>query len=163
MSKRFFRALTLVICLTLVVPFFNTAKAFAATEPQIMGASAITMDLDTGEIIYSKNADVQRSPASTTKLLTSLLFAENKNKSDIISYSDVSAAVTETSLTNFIGNTAKAGDTLTADEVMDAVMVYSAPSIGRVLYMNFSSVLSSFDTSLSPYFIMEIRPLVSSL
>ena len=126
MSKKFFRALILLICLTLVAPFLNATKAFAATEPQIMGASAITMDLDTGEIIYSKNADVQRSPASTTKLLTSLLFAENKNKSDIISYSDVSAAVTETSLTNFIGNTAKAGDTLTADEVMDAVMVYSA-------------------------------------
>ena len=84
------------------------------------------MDMDTGEIIYSKNADVQRSPASTTKLLTSLLFAESKNKSDIISYTDVSAAVTETSLTNFIGNAAKAGDTLTAAEVMDAVMVYSA-------------------------------------
>lgn len=126
MSKKFFRALTLVICLTLVAPFFNTTNAFAATEPQIIGASAITMDMDTGEIIYSKNADVQRSPASTTKLLTSLLFAENKNKSDIVSYTDVSAAVTETSLTNFIGNTAKAGDTLTADEVMDAVMVYSA-------------------------------------
>ncbi|WP_195469147.1 D-alanyl-D-alanine carboxypeptidase family protein [Clostridium sp. D43t1_170807_H7] len=126
MSKKFFRALMLVICLTLVAPFFNTTKAFAATEPQIIGASAITMDMDTGEIIYSKNADVQRSPASTTKLLTSLLFAENKNKSDIISYSDVSAAVTETALTNFIGNTAKAGDTLTADEVMNAVMVYSA-------------------------------------
>ena len=126
MSKRFFRALTLVICLTLVAPFFNTISVFAATEPQIIGASAITMDMDTGEIIYSKNADVQRSPASTTKLLTSLLFAESKNKSDIISYTDVSAAVTETSLTNFIGNAAKAGDTLTAAEVMDAVMVYSA-------------------------------------
>ncbi len=84
------------------------------------------MDMDTNEIIYSKNADVQRSPASTTKLLTSLLFAENKNKSDVIPYTNVSAAVTETSLTNFIGNAAKAGDTLTADEVMDAVMVYSA-------------------------------------
>lgn len=126
MSKKFFRALTLVIALTIVVPFFNSTNAFAATEPQIIGASAITMDMDTGEIIYSKNADVQRSPASTTKLLTSLLFAENKSKDDSIAYTDTSAAVTETALTNFIGNTAKAGDTLTADEVMNAVMVYSA-------------------------------------
>ena len=91
MTKKFFRALTLVICLTLVVPFLNTAKVFAATEPQIIGASAITMDLDTGEIIYSKNADVQRSPASTTKLLTSLLFAENKNKDDSIPYTEDAA------------------------------------------------------------------------
>lgn len=126
MSKNFFKSLILILCLTLVIPFLNVTNAFAATEPQIIGASAITMDMDTNEIIYSKNADVQRSPASTTKLLTSLLFAENKNKSDIITYTNVSAAVTETSLTNFIGNAAKAGDTLTADEVMDAVMVYSA-------------------------------------
>lgn len=126
MSKNFFKSLILILCLTLVIPFLNVTNAFAATEPQIIGASAITMDMDTNEIIYSKNADVQRSPASTTKLLTSLLFAENKNKSDVIPYTNVSAAVTETSLTNFIGNAAKAGDTLTADEVMDAVMVYSA-------------------------------------
>lgn len=126
MSKKFFRALTIVICLTMVVPFINTTKAFAATEPQIMGASAITMDMDTGEIIYSKNADAQRSPASTTKLLTSLLFAETKNKDDLIPYTESAVAVKETALNNFIGNTAKVGDTLSADDVMKAVMVYSA-------------------------------------
>ncbi|MEN8077645.1 serine hydrolase [Clostridioides difficile] len=126
MSKKFFRTLTIVICLTMVVPFINTTKAFAATEPQIMGASAITMDMDTGEIIYSKNADAQRSPASTTKLLTSLLFAETKNKDDLIPYTESAVAVKETALNNFIGNTAKVGDTLSADDVMKAVMVYSA-------------------------------------
>ncbi|WP_294135867.1 D-alanyl-D-alanine carboxypeptidase family protein [uncultured Clostridium sp.] len=126
MTKKFFRALTLVICLTLVVPFFNTTRVFAATEPQIIGASAITMDLDTGEIIYSKNADVQRSPASTTKLLTGLLFAEAKNKDDSIPYTEDALAVKETSLQNFLGNNVKVGTTMTADDVMKAVMVFSA-------------------------------------
>ena len=107
MSKKFFRALILLICLTLVAPFLNATKAFAATEPQIMGQSAITMDLDTGEIIYSKNADEQRSPASTTKLLTSLLFAENKNKDDLIPYTENSVSLRETTLNNFIGNISK--------------------------------------------------------
>ena len=126
MTKKFFRALTLVICLTLVVPFLNTTRVFAATEPQIIGASAITMDLDTGEIIYSKNADVQRSPASTTKLLTGLLFAEAKNKDDSIPYTEDALAVKETSLQNFLGNNVKVGTTMTADDVMKAVMVFSA-------------------------------------
>ena len=109
MSKRFFKALTLVICLTLVAPFLNSVNAFATTEPQIIGASAITMDLDTGEIIYSKNADVQRSPASTTKLLTSLLFAESKSKGDLIPYTPEALAVKETSLQNFLGNNVAVG------------------------------------------------------
>lgn len=126
MSKRFFKALTLVICLTLVAPFLNSVNAFATTEPQIIGASAITMDLDTGEIIYSKNADVQRSPASTTKLLTSLLFAESKSKGDLIPYTPEALAVKETSLQNFLGNNVAVGSTLTADDVMKAVMVFSA-------------------------------------
>lgn len=126
MSKKFFRALTIIICLTIVMPLLNTITVFAATEPQIMGVSAITMDMDTGEIIYSKNADVQRSPASTTKLLTALLFAENTNKADLIPYTASSVAITETSLQNFIGNSVKSGDTLTAEDVMNAVMVYSA-------------------------------------
>lgn len=126
MSKKFFRALTMVICLTLVMPLLNSTKVLAATEPQIMGVSAITMDMDTGEIIYSKNADAQRSPASTTKLLTSLLFAENANRDDLIPYTTDAVAVTETALNNFIGNTAKVGDTLSADDVMKAVMVFSA-------------------------------------
>lgn len=126
MSKKFFRALTMVICLTIVMPLLNTAQVFAATEPQIMGVSAITMDMDTGEIIYSKNADAQRSPASTTKLLTSLLFAESANRDDLIPYTADAVAVTETALNNFIGNTAKIGDTISADDVMKAVMVFSA-------------------------------------
>lgn len=127
MSKKLFKALTLVICLTIIAPFLSVTSVFAETvEPQIIGASAITMDMDTGEIIYSKNADVPRSPASTTKLLTSLLFAEAKTKGDLIPYTDASANLNITSLTNFMGTPVKAGDTLTADEVMKAVMIYSA-------------------------------------
>ena len=84
MSRKFLKSVALTLCLSVAVPLFNTINAFATTQPSIMGESAITMDLDTGEIIYSKNADEKRSPASTTKLLTSLLFAENKSKSDSI-------------------------------------------------------------------------------
>ena len=80
MSRKFLKSVALTLCLSVAVPLFNTINAFATTQPSIMGESAITMDLDTGEIIYSKNADEKRSPASTTKLLTSLLFAENKSK-----------------------------------------------------------------------------------
>ena len=144
MSKKFFRAFVLTLCLSLVVPFFNTINVFAATEPQIMGQSAITMDLDTGEIIYSKNADEQRSPASTTKLLTSLLFAENKNKDDLIPYTENSVSIRETTLNNFIGNTAQPGDTLTANEVMDAVMVYSANDAAVMMAESVSGSVEKF-------------------
>ena len=128
MKKRFFKGMVLLLCLTLLMPFISNIEAFASElqAPQIIGASAITMDMDTGEVIYSKDADVKRSPASTTKLLTSLIFAENKNKGDLISYTKDAAALTETSLGGFIPGGAKIGDTMTADDVMKAVMIYSA-------------------------------------
>ncbi len=128
MTKKFFKGMVLLLCLTLILPFTGNIKAFASEleAPQIIGGSAITMDMDTGEVIFSKNADVKRSPASTTKLLTSLLFAENKTKGDLISYTDNSASITETTLSGYIAGGVKAGDTMTADDVMKAVMIFSA-------------------------------------
>lgn len=55
-------------------------NAFAARESaryelpfQLNVASYILVSLDTGEVIFEKNADEQRSPASLTKLMTSLV------------------------------------------------------------------------------------------
>ena len=52
MSRKFLKSVALTLCLSVAVPLFNTINAFATTQPSIMGESAITMDLDTGEIIY---------------------------------------------------------------------------------------------------------------
>ncbi len=124
MTKKFLNKIILCLCFALILPIVSTVNA-SAVEPQILGGSAITMDLDTGEIIYSKNADVERSLASTTKLLTSLLFAENVKKGSIIKYTDVSASLRETTLTDFVPSVV-AGDTMTADDLMEAVLIYSA-------------------------------------
>ena len=45
--------------------------------PEIEGASAIVMDIDTGTVLYEKNADKVREPASITKIVTCLLAIEN--------------------------------------------------------------------------------------
>src|SRR5699024_5499907 len=42
--------------------------------------SAILMEASTGEILYEKNADEQRSPASITKIMTLLLIFEELEK-----------------------------------------------------------------------------------
>lgn len=124
MTKKFIKSISIALFIAVILPF--SAKASAATEPDILGMSALVMDMDTGEVIYSKNADDQRSPASTTKLLSSLIFSEYKKKSDLIPYTENSANLTETSLNGFISGGVKPGDTLSADDVMKAVMIYSA-------------------------------------
>jgi len=54
---------------------------FAGLPPEIIGESAILMDRKTGSILYKKNAFIEMYPASTTKILTSVLCIENMDLS----------------------------------------------------------------------------------
>lgn len=49
------------------------AAATAAEGPQIQAPEAILMEASTGTVIYEKNADEARNPASVTKIMTLLL------------------------------------------------------------------------------------------
>ena len=142
-KKNLFKALAIALSLSVVTPLVPNLKAYAITEsPEIIGEAAVTMDLETGEIIYSKNADIKLSPASTTKLMTSLLFAENKSKSDLISFTKDALKVTETALNNFVN--IKEGDTITADDVMKAVMIYSANDTAYLMAESVSGSVDAF-------------------
>lgn len=45
----------------------------AQTGPEIAAPSAILMEASTGQVVYEKNADESRSPASITKIMTLIL------------------------------------------------------------------------------------------
>lgn len=54
------------------VPAENPA-AVSAAGPEIAAPSALLMEASTGNVIYEKNADEQRRPASITKIMTLIL------------------------------------------------------------------------------------------
>ena len=62
MYKRSKQILTLFLALVLL--FSMMPAAFAAQTPQITAASAIVMDYNTGAVLYEKDADTMRVPAS---------------------------------------------------------------------------------------------------
>src|SRR5689334_21407303 len=43
-------------------------------SPVLSAPCAILVDADTGQVLWAKNADLRRPMASTTKIMTSLLF-----------------------------------------------------------------------------------------
>lgn len=53
---------------------------------KITSISAMLVDADTGEVLFSKNADWTIFPASTTKLMTALLVAENCQLDEMVTY-----------------------------------------------------------------------------
>ncbi len=48
-------------------------EAAAQPGPEIAAPSAILMEASTGQVVYEKNADESRSPASITKIMTLIL------------------------------------------------------------------------------------------
>lgn len=120
-QKIFSIIMTLLIILSVSTPVF----AENTTIPEIQGKSAIVLDVETGEIIYAKNADkAPMYPASITKLLTAILLAENSQPTDIINYTKEASNEPAYSLYNIIP--VKVGDTMNADNVMKSLMIYSA-------------------------------------
>lgn len=58
-----------------------------SSQPVVNAEAAILIDADTGIVLYEKNADEKLYPASTTKILTSLLVIENCKYDEKIKHS----------------------------------------------------------------------------
>ena len=72
-----------------------TVTAFASPVPlNVTARAAIVIEASTGAILYEKNADERRYPASTTKMMTIITALEAGNVNDIVTVSP-NAANTE--------------------------------------------------------------------
>lgn len=76
---RFFPGL-LVLCLLLSL---FPPCALALDGPELTAQAVLLADLDSGAVLYEQNSDVQRSPASLTKIMTVLLALEAVERGEI--------------------------------------------------------------------------------
>ena len=148
------KAIVLTLSLSLFSPLTTTCYAATSTTktetgvqglPEISAESALVMDLETGEIIYCKDADSKRYPASTTKLLTGLLFAEKKQPTDELEYTKSAKIQPEYSLNiNYMHNTMQAGDKVLADDIMKGLLLFSGNDTAYVIADNISGDSTAF-------------------
>ena len=80
--------------LFMLIIFFMPVARAEIVKPSITATSAILLEMSTGRVIYEKNADEVRQPASLTKMMTGILGWENLSPSDEIVISP-NAAYTE--------------------------------------------------------------------
>lgn len=130
----------LSLLLIFIFIFSLTFNVFAAEnnskpDPQIYGKASITIDMETGEIIYAKDIDKQMYPASTTKLITALLLAENKSKSDKLTYTQGAKAQPATSLNTSL-HPIDVGETMSAADTMDGLLIYSGNDMAYMIADN---------------------------
>ena len=92
--------------------------------PKIEGESAVLMDMTTGAVLYSKNANKAQYPASITKIMTTLLACENLDMNGKLVMSESAAfGITESNSSSIYADT---GEEFTMDQVLMAVMLQSA-------------------------------------
>ena len=86
--------------------FATTDKKTVTTwpeGPENNSGAVCLLDADTGAVLYDKNMDEQRYPASITKILTALLIIENKQMTDTVTFGEhaVSESIREMPASTF--------------------------------------------------------------
>jgi D-alanyl-D-alanine carboxypeptidase len=136
----------ILILMTWMSIFSVPVSAETTTKEQkssvsIVGESAIVTDLESGDVLYEKNADVERYPASITKIMTALVVLENRDLSDEITYSEEALNSIES------GSSAayiKPGEVLTIEESLYVMMLHSANDVAHGLAYEVGGNLEGF-------------------
>ena len=132
LRKGFKRVIPAVLCLSLALCVFPAPGALASeynpehpetlTARHIRGEAAIVMEADTGEVLFEKNADEYRPPASTTKIITALLALTMADPNDVVTVSEYAASL-DPEQHSLIG--LKAGEQVPMGVLVQAMMVAS--------------------------------------
>jgi D-alanyl-D-alanine carboxypeptidase (penicillin-binding protein 5/6) len=97
------------------------------SAPRTRAAAVLVQDARTGEILYEKNADAPRAVASTQKLLTALIVAEDGflDRTVVVEPIDMQAEPVRLNI--------KAGETYQRIELLRALLVKSPNDVARCL------------------------------
>lgn len=103
--------------------------------------SALLMDAKSGRILYSKNAQKKKYPASTTKILTAIIALEEGNLEDVVtaSYAAIAPITSEDSHMGIL-----IGEELTMEQLLTGMLVYSANDAANVIAIHLSGNLDAF-------------------
>ena len=110
----------------------------AAEPPEILATAGILIDAKTGAVLYSKNADYQLEPASTTKMITCLLALENLQLSQVVTI-DAETPFTEGSRIYLLE-----GEEITVEHLLYALMLESAIDAAVALAKEIAGSVENF-------------------
>lgn len=98
--------------------------------PLIGAQSAIVMEANTGTILYSKNIHERLYPASTTKILTCLIAAENSSLDEMVTFSNNAVFSIPRGSSNMGMD---AGQSISMEECLYGILVGSANEVANAV------------------------------
>ncbi|MDO8737023.1 MAG: D-alanyl-D-alanine carboxypeptidase family protein [Thermoleophilia bacterium] len=126
-KNRLITAILFIVSLLLLLTPIAAAQE-APVPPEVAAGSAVMINADTGQVLYSLNPDEPRAMASTTKMMTALLVMENcKDLNARVTASQRAAEVGEASI--FL----QAGESLTVREMLNGMLIQSGNDAATAL------------------------------
>jgi len=126
------KKLSAVVLVALLVVNLLPGACASELSVDLMSESAILVEAETGKVLFEKNADVPRSPASVTKVMTLLLIFEaiSNNKislSDTVTASEYAASMGGSQI--FLS----AGESMSVEDMIKSVVISSANDAATAL------------------------------
>lgn len=119
---------SLIFAVWMIIYMLPLHTASLPNDP-VTAETAVLMDADTGQILYDKQMDTLRHPASITKVMTALLTVENSNLQDQVTVSDTAVQIAYNS--SHIALTP--GEEISVQDLLYALMLPSANDAANAL------------------------------
>lgn len=142
------RALIHISVLLIIFSLFSIATPYASAleDPDIQAEAALLVESTTGQILYQKNIDARRAPASLTKIMTVMLAIESYTAGDVSLDDVVTVSSNAYAGITADGSTAglQEGEELSFLELLYCAMLASANEACNVLAEYLAGDIDSF-------------------
>lgn len=141
MIKKIKYILFLLLTFFVSSTYITTSFSASTSTITIYSPSCILMEASSGKILYEKNANQVRYPASTTKIMTAILVLENCELTDVAT---VSRNAIHSIPADYVLCNIKEGEELTIEQLLNVLLIPSANDAAVVLAEHVSGSVSKF-------------------
>lgn len=142
-TKKFltFILMMIIIFLNITISYGDNEANQGSSTPDVLSDSAFLMDSYTNKILYDKNGDERRYPASTTKIMTAILALENCKLDDVVTvpYEAIMKVPSGYAIAAL-----QDGEQLTMEQILQLLLVHSANDAANVIAYHVSGSIEEF-------------------
>lgn len=123
-----------------ILSLFMSSIAVHGDGPEVTAPTALLIDAKTGKVLYEKNADEKRFPASTTKIMTGLLAVEYGKFDETVTIGQNPPLIERGSSQIYL----IPGEQLTLEQLLYALMLESANDAAVAIAEHISGSVEDF-------------------
>ncbi len=113
-------------------------EVLASKQPKVNASAAIVMDMDTGRVLYEKNAHARKAIASTTKIMTGIIAIEKGNLKDVVKISRRAASIGGSTIN------LKEGQEFTLEELLYGLLMRSGNDAALAIAEHIGGTVENF-------------------